>query len=67
MIISTEEAAVILGVSRVRVLQLIYDKRLKAKKRKGITGWLIDEKDVHLVEIKKRGRPKKNRSLRYGI
>jgi len=66
MIISTEEAAEILGVSRTRVLKLIKEGRLKATKRKGIIGWLIDDKNVYLLEIKKVGRPKKNRSLRYG-
>jgi excisionase family DNA binding protein len=69
MYLSTQEAAEILGVSRPRVLKLIYDKRLPAAKKKGISGWLIEEKALELVKNRKNGRPKKVnaiKKLRYG-
>lgn len=65
MIISTEEAATMLNVSRTRILKLIKEGRIKAKKRKGIIGWLIDDKEILLFEKKPIGRPKKNKRLRY--
>lgn len=56
-LISTKEAAEKLGVSVLRVQQLIWAKRLPAK-RIG-RDYVIDETDLQLVKERKNGRPPK--------
>jgi excisionase family DNA binding protein len=56
-LISTKEAAEKLGISVIRVQQLIWGKRLPAQKIG--RDYIIDEKDLKLVEVRKPGRPKR--------
>jgi excisionase family DNA binding protein len=58
--ISTTEAAERLGISRKRVNQLIDEQKLPAKKIGKV--WIIDPKDLALVENRQKtaGRPKKS-------
>jgi excisionase family DNA binding protein len=56
-LISTKEAAELLGVSTLRVQQLIWDGRLPAQKVG--RDYVIQESDLKLVEDRKPGRPKK--------
>lgn len=56
-LLSTREAADILGVSILRVQQYIWDGRLPAQ-RIGRT-YVIDEGDLKLVGERKTGRPPK--------
>ncbi len=56
-LISTKEASEKLGVSVLRVQQLIWAKRLPAK-RIG-RDYVIDESDLQLVKERKNGRPPK--------
>ena len=58
--ISTKEAAERLGVSVLRVQQLIWAERLPAQKVG--RDYLIDEADLKLVENRKPGRPPKQAS-----
>jgi len=53
--ITTTQAARILGVSRMRVVHLIHAGRLPAKKFG--ERWAIREKDLELVKDRKPGRP----------
>jgi excisionase family DNA binding protein len=53
--ISTQDAAARLGVTRRRVLALIADGRLPAQKLG--RDWLIEEKDLAKVEDRPPGRP----------
>ena len=55
--ISTKEASEKLGVSVLRVQQLIWQGRLPAQKIG--RDFVIDEKDLSLVKNRKAGRPKK--------
>jgi excisionase family DNA binding protein len=55
--ISTSEAGEILGVTRQRVVQLIYQGRLKATKVANV--YLIRKADLAEVENRKPGRPSK--------
>ena len=55
--ISTKEASEKLGVSVLRVQQLIWQGRLPAQKIG--RDFVIDEKDLSLVKNRKTGRPKK--------
>jgi excisionase family DNA binding protein len=55
--ISVTEAAGRLGISRQRVLRLIRDKRIRARRAANI--YLIREVDLALVADRKPGRPKK--------
>jgi excisionase family DNA binding protein len=55
--LTTVEAAEILGISRVRVFQLIQSERLPAEKVG--RDWIIKEKDLELVKERKVGRPRK--------
>ena len=54
-LISTKQAADRLGIGVLRVQQLIWDKRLPAVKIG--RDYVIDEKDLKLVENRKPGRP----------
>lgn len=54
-LLTTQEAAERLGVKARRVRELITDNRLPAEK-KG-RDYLINEKDLKLVEDRKPGRP----------
>jgi excisionase family DNA binding protein len=56
-LLSTREAADILGISVLRVQQLIWDGRLPAQ-RIGRT-YVINEEDLKLVVNRKTGRPPK--------
>jgi len=55
--LTTKEAAEILGVNRSRVRQLILAGRLKAEKFG--RDWLINESDLDGVRDRKSGRPQK--------
>ena len=58
--ITTEESARLLGVSRSRVLELIKSGQLKAEKMSGV--WLVDEESVierNRTVNKKGGRPRR--------
>lgn len=55
--LTTQEAAERLGISPIRVRQLITDGRLPA--RKFGRDYMIDESDLQLVEDRKPGRPPK--------
>jgi len=59
-LISTKDAAKKLGISVLRVQQLIWAERLPAQKIG--RDYIIDEKDLKLVEIRKPGRPRKQNS-----
>jgi excisionase family DNA binding protein len=56
-LLTTNDAANRLGVSVGRVYQFISEKRLPAQKLG--RDYLIEEKDLKLVEDRKPGRPKK--------
>jgi excisionase family DNA binding protein len=56
-LLSTKEASERLGVSVLRVQQLIWDGRLPAQKIG--RDYVIDENDLKLVADRKTGRPKK--------
>ena len=56
---TTQEAAKELGVSRQRVLQLIKAQRL-AFQRFGKRGILIDRRALEAVRVRVKGRPKIN-------
>jgi len=58
--INATEAGERLNISRVRVVQLINEKRLPAFKAG--RDWLIDPADLKLVENRKPGRPPKEQS-----
>lgn len=58
-LISTKEAAEKLGVSPLRVQQLIWEKRLPAQKIG--RDYVIKEEDLKLVENRKVGRPPKKK------
>lgn len=57
-LITTKEAAEKLGVSRLRVQQLIWSERLPAQKIG--RDYMIQESDLKLVEDRKPGRPRKD-------
>ena len=57
-LISTKVAAEKLGLSIRRVQALITDGRLPAQKIGN--SFVIQEKDLELVQVRKAGRPKKN-------
>ena len=59
-LLTTQEVAEILGVTRWRVNALIRDKRLKAEKFGRI--WLVTPKAVESVKDRPTGRPKKKES-----
>ncbi len=54
------EVAERLGVTRWRINAMIRDRKLSAERYGGI--WLIDEKDLAAVMVRKNGRPKKAES-----
>jgi excisionase family DNA binding protein len=56
-LLTTKEAAARLGISVMRVQQLIWDGRLPAEKMG--RDYFIKEDDLKLVEDRKPGRPKK--------
>jgi excisionase family DNA binding protein len=56
-LLTTKEAALKLGVSVLRVQQLIWDGRLPAEKMG--RDYFIKEEDLKLVEDRKPGRPRK--------
>jgi excisionase family DNA binding protein len=58
--LSVAQAARILGVGPSRVRALIHRKRnpLPATKVSGV--WVIDEKDLEMVKVRKPGRPRKS-------
>jgi excisionase family DNA binding protein len=56
-LLTTQEAADKLGIDRSRVLRLIGDGRLKAKKYG--PQWIVDSSDLAAVKGRKPGRPKK--------
>jgi excisionase family DNA binding protein len=56
-LISTKEAAEKLGISVLRVQQLIWQNRLPAQKIG--RDYVINEKDLELVKDRKTGRPPK--------
>lgn len=55
--LTTTQAADILGIKQARVRQLILANRLPAKKHG--RDWIIRERDLELVRIRKVGRPRK--------
>lgn len=55
--LTTQEAAERLGISRRRINDFIKDGRLPAEKHG--RDYLINEKDLKLVEERKPGRPRK--------
>ncbi len=58
VLLSVKEAAVVLGVNRQRIQQLIEADRLPAQKVGAY--YVIKESDLELVKERKAGRPKKN-------
>ena len=56
-LISTKEAAEKLGISMLRVQQLIWQQRLPAQKIG--RDYVINENDLELVKDRKTGRPPK--------
>ena len=58
-LLTTKQAAKLLKINDSRVRQLILAGRLPAQKFG--RDWLIQEKDLKLVEDRKPGRPKKER------
>jgi excisionase family DNA binding protein len=56
-LLSTQEAAALLGVTIGRVQQLIWDGKLPAEKVG--RDYVIQDVDLHLVSDRKRGRPPK--------
>jgi excisionase family DNA binding protein len=63
-ILTTEEAAKILGVTPSRVRQFILEGRLRAQKFGRSNA--IDEDDLASIESKPRGRPKKETDAKGG-
>ena len=61
-LISTNEAADRLGITRRRIVALILDGRLTAQKVG--RDYVIDEKDLKLVEDRKPGRPPKAKAAK---
>lgn len=61
-LITTKEAAKRLGVSVLRVQQLIWDGRLPAQKIG--RDYTINEDDLKLVQNRKPGRPPKTKNTR---
>jgi excisionase family DNA binding protein len=59
-LLTTMEVAERLGVTRWRINAMIRDRKLSAERYGGI--WLIDEKDLAAVMVRKNGRPKKAES-----
>lgn len=59
-LLTTKEAAARLGISVMRVQQLIWDGRLPAEKMG--RDYFIKEDDLKLVEDRKPGRPRKAQS-----
>lgn len=57
-LIGTADAAKRLGVTRMRVVQLINEKRLRAEKIAGV--WLIEPKNLTAVRHRPTGRPRKD-------
>lgn len=57
--LTTSEVAERLSVTRWRVNALIRDKRLKAERYGQV--WLVDEKDLKDVMVRKVGRPPKDK------
>ena len=58
-ILTTKQAAKVLGINDSRVRQLILSGRLPA--RKFGRDWIIEEKDLKKVADRKPGRPRKER------
>jgi excisionase family DNA binding protein len=58
-ILTTKEAGKLLGINDSRVRQLIIEGRLPAIKFGN--AWVIQEKDLKKVAIRKPGRPKKGK------
>ncbi len=56
-LLTTSEVAEKLGVTRWRINAMIRDERLPAERFGGI--WLVREKDLAAVMVRKNGRPKK--------
>ena len=56
-LLTTTQAADILGIKQARVRQLILAGRLPAKKHG--RDWIIRERDLELVRVRKVGRPRK--------
>ncbi len=56
-LLTTTQAADILGIKQARVRQLILAGRLPAKKHG--RDWIIRERDLELVRVRKVGRPPK--------
>lgn len=56
-LLTTTQAADILNVKQARVRQLILAGRLPAKKHG--RDWIIRERDLELVRVRKVGRPRK--------
>ena len=56
-LITTTETAERLGVIQSRIRQLILREQLPAQKFG--RDWMIDEADLHIVEGRKNGRPRK--------
>ncbi len=61
-LISTKVAAEKLGISVLRVQQLIWQKRLPAQKIG--RDYVINERDLELVKDRKSGRPPKNKAVK---
>lgn len=61
-LISTNEAAERLGITRRRVVALILDGRLTAQKVG--RDYVIDERDLKMVETRKPGRPSTKKQAR---
>jgi excisionase family DNA binding protein len=61
-LLTTREAAARLGISVLRVQQLIWDGRLPAEKIG--RDYVINEVDLKLVENRKPGRPRKTQTGR---
>lgn len=57
VLINTQTAAKVLGINNSRVRQLILAGRLPAKKIG--RDWIIREKDLEKVIVRKPGRPRK--------
>jgi excisionase family DNA binding protein len=64
-IITTAQAAEILGVSRCRILTFIYQGRLPAKKIG--RDWQINEVDLTKVRKRRCGRPRKRMIHRFDL
>ena len=56
-LLTTTQAADILGVKQARVRQLILAGRLPARKHG--RDWIIRERDLEFVRVRKVGRPRK--------